>query len=96
MPHSSSLHRPPGRPAGGRSIDDAFYSLAPWRRFREWYLARHPLCADPLSRHTGEYAPATDVDHITPRRERPDLSYSEGNCQALCHSCHAAKTQRGA
>jgi 5-methylcytosine-specific restriction protein A len=37
-------------------------------------------------------APATDVDHITPKRlgGRDDMA----NLQALCHSCHTRKTMR--
>jgi len=70
--------------------------MAPWRRYREWFLARHPLCCDPYSRHAGLYEAATDVDHIIPRRERPDLAFMEENCQGLCHACHSVKTRRGA
>lgn len=95
MPFSSPLHKPHGRPSG-RTINDAFYSMAPWRRFREWFLARHPLCCDPWGKHHGAFELATDVDHIIPRRERPELTFTELNCQALCHGCHSIKTRRGA
>lgn len=46
-----------------------------WQRFREWYLARHPLCE-----HCGDLA--TDIDHITPLANG-GAHYSEANSQAV-------------
>lgn len=34
-----------------------------------------------------------EIDHIEPVKTRPDLSYSLGNLQTLCGSCHARKTR---
>jgi len=34
-----------------------------------------------------------EVDHIKPVRTHPDLSYTPGNLQALCPSCHTRKTR---
>ncbi len=34
-----------------------------------------------------------EVDHIKPVRTHPDLSYTPGNLQALCPSCHTKKTR---
>lgn len=34
-----------------------------------------------------------EIDHIEPVRDRPDLSYSLGNLQALCGRCHSRKTR---
>jgi 5-methylcytosine-specific restriction enzyme A len=62
-----------------------------WQRIRVRYLRQHPLCVACGSR--GIVTPATDVDHIVAkRRGGPD---NESNLQALCHSCHSAKTARG-
>lgn len=33
-----------------------------------------------------------ECDHIEPVRKRPDLAYDPANLQALCPSCHSAKT----
>jgi 5-methylcytosine-specific restriction protein A len=52
--------------------------------FRRRYLAAHPECA-----RCG--APATDVDHFTPRAEGGTDDPS--NAQALCQPCHQAKTR---
>lgn len=56
-----------------------------WRKLRYAYLSAHPLCVQ-----CG--APATDVDHILPRRQGG--SDEKENLQALCHGCHAKKTLR--
>jgi 5-methylcytosine-specific restriction enzyme A len=34
-----------------------------------------------------------EIDHIKPVRDCPELSYDIDNCQALCVSCHSAKTR---
>ena len=33
-----------------------------------------------------------NVDHIIPRRQRPDLALSSSNLTSLCHACHSYKT----
>lgn len=63
-----------------------------WQKFREAYIAEHPLCMDCLDR--GIIEPTTDVHHIRKLRdggERLDAA----NCRALCHRCHAIRTARG-
>ena len=58
-----------------------------WERLRRLVLARDPIC-----RICGQ-APATEVDHIVPkRRGGPD---SMENLQGLCKPCHSRKTARG-
>lgn len=73
---------------------DPFYTGRRWRRFRAWFLARNPLCVDPFGHHRqdGVTVRSFHVDHIVPRRQRPDLSFDEANCQGLCASCHSRKT----
>ena len=56
-----------------------------WQHLRHWFLKRHPICEWP-----GCTLPATDVDHIKPKR-RGGLDASE-NLQALCHAHHSVKT----
>ena len=65
-----------------------------WKKLRELVLKEQPLCADPYSRHAndGRAVAATQVDHIKPLAERPDLVYVRSNLQGLCTSCHAQKT----
>ena len=65
---------------------------AQWRKARTMFLAEHPLCVDPYGDHArqGQVVPATDVDHILPRRQGG--SNDASNLQALCHVCHSKKT----
>lgn len=77
-----------------------------WRKARDTFLARHPLCA---ACSTDERpVPARDVDHIVPHRlsealdsgdhERialaQSLFWNSGNWQGLCQRCHSKKTAR--
>lgn len=63
-----------------------------WQALRALVLARQPLCVDPFLVHPGRVVPATQVDHITPIAERPDLAFVLENLQPLCVPCHAQKT----
>ena len=59
-----------------------------WRRYRKAFLARHPVCVvcHDVAKH---------VDHIQPVSGPDDLLFWESsNHQALCASCHNAKTMR--
>ena len=74
----------------GRSAQ-AFYWSRSWRRARLAYLSAHPLCM--MCQRQGQIVAATEVDHITPIAAGGD-PWSESNWQALCKSCHSAKTMR--
>jgi 5-methylcytosine-specific restriction enzyme A len=58
-----------------------------WRVLRDSYLGVHPFCEAP-----GCFSAATEVDHIVPIRSDPARRLDPTNLQALCHSCHVAKT----
>lgn len=77
-----------------RTPGESLYGTARWKRFRRMFLSRNPLCCDPDARHPGRTVAAVDVDHIIPWREDPQrLTFNALNCQALCKSCHSAKTR---
>jgi 5-methylcytosine-specific restriction protein A len=78
-------HRPPAAP----KATDPFYLRPAWRRFRNWYLANHPMCA--LCGGYGDAVPAVIVDHVVELKDG-GAPYDEGNVQALCLSCHNKKT----
>ena len=79
------------KPKVQRRTDDKFYHTTTWRKFRQMFLFEHPLCTHCHTK--GKITPATEVDHITPIAEGGDR-LDEGNCQALCHSCHSRKTMK--
>jgi 5-methylcytosine-specific restriction endonuclease McrA len=56
-------------------------------------LRQFPLCADPYQTHAerGEIMAATQLDHIQPIKDRPDLVYNPANLAPLCGRCHARK-----
>lgn len=99
MPYRAPVHRPHPLPEElaapvhrheARGSSSARGYGARWRRLRAMVLSQEPLCRACLER--GATTPATDVDHIRPRRlggtDRRD------NLQALCHACHSSKTGR--
>jgi 5-methylcytosine-specific restriction protein A len=65
----------------------------PWRKARQAYLRRNPLCVLHLA--AGRTEAATEVDHIIPHRGDMELFWDRDNWQALCKSCHDRKTGRG-
>ena len=61
------------------------YTDQRWRRLRARFLQHHPDCE-----HCGK--PASQVDHIIPRREGGSDHWS--NLRPLCSSCHSRRTAR--
>lgn len=105
MPEAIGWHRPSAgrkRPRRSRASREKerervkkycqWYAKANWRKLRAWVLNRDPLCR--LCLEEGIVREATEVDHIIPRRERPDLSFDLDNLQALCKPHHSQKTAR--
>lgn len=68
----------------------ALYKTARWVRRRKAFLADHPLCVECAVR--GLTKLATTPDHRLPHRGDETLFWDETNWQALCASCHSAKT----
>jgi 5-methylcytosine-specific restriction protein A len=63
---------------------------AAWRRIRDAFLARHPLCV--ACQREGRNTAATDVDHILPLRRGG--THDPRNLQPLCRPHHSSKTAR--
>jgi len=57
-----------------------------WRTLSERYRANNPLCEDCLGE--GRVTPASEVHHIVPISEAPELRLEVGNLVALCQTCH--------
>lgn len=75
-----------------QSADKRGYNAA-WRRAREIYLARNPLCV--MCAREGRLTPATVVDHIIPHRGDSELFWNTANWQSLCKKHHDEKTGSG-
>ena len=65
---------------------DAFYHSSAWRIMREVVLSEQPFCV--YCDQMGYTEPATVVDHIVRRRDRPDLALERSNLQGLCKYHH--------
>ena len=55
-----------------------------WRKIRDLYFSKHPLCEDCLER--GFHVPADEVHHKIPVDEGG--THAESNLRSLCQSCH--------
>lgn len=62
-----------------------------WRKFRDGFLRRHPLCVHCVEQ--GITTAATVVDHIIPHKGDTVLFWQKGNHQPLCKACHDRKTR---
>ena len=69
---------------------DPFYLSVRWRRFRAWYLGKHPLC-EQCEREGRGAVPAVMVDHIVEIEDGGALTEEE-NAMSLCWKCHGIKT----
>jgi hypothetical protein len=98
MPNRIPTYRP-SRPPGldrhrqyNRQGRDAtllqLYSTARWRRFRAYIRAIRMLCE--RCKPEGRVVEGVHVHHVIDPRNRPDLTYDEGNVELLCHSCHSS------
>jgi len=70
-----------------------FYQSRPWRAVRLLALQRdHYLCQECLKRK--RFKTATEVHHIRPLEEFPELGLELSNLQSLCWDCHEATKHR--
>lgn len=57
---------------------------------RRWFLEDNPYCQYCLRDNV--HRAATEMDHIIPAWQRPDLFWEESNWQGLCAPCHKVKS----
>ena len=68
---------------------NSFYSSAKWRKFREIYLKKHPLCIH--CKRIDITMRATVIDHVKPIKQGGD-PFDESNLQPLCMIHHNKKS----
>lgn len=73
---------------------DKFLNSPEWIALRNHKIEETPWCEE-CDRQGKGFVPGIDVDHIIPRKERPDLSLEKSNLQTLCLKCHCRKTRSG-
>ena len=88
MPHKPRTHRPfpqakrtDNRPSAAERGYDAT-----WNRLRKEKLAENPLCE--VCEAKGLITPATEVHHIKPVRDYPELRLDMNNLMSTCTPCH--------
>src|SRR5579864_6363920 len=59
-----------------------------WRRLRAFKLSIDPFCQIRLKGCHGRIA--TEVHHVIPIRQRPDLRFEWSNLISSCKPCHSA------
>jgi len=63
-----------------------------WRKARETYLRRNPLCV--YCQKEGRIEVATVVDHKIPHKGDQKLFWDRDNWQPLCKACHDSVKRR--
>ncbi len=86
----------PSKWSGDMIASADFLRTPHWKRARYDALlandGRCELCA--RSKHQLGPGRYLNVDHVEPRRARPDLALDVGNLQVLCPDCNAGKGNR--
>lgn len=73
----------------GKGKSREFLASRAWAIVRARHLRAHPNCS-----WCGARGPkGMTVDHVIPRRLRPDLACDPGNLQSLCGPCHGSAKQ---
>jgi 5-methylcytosine-specific restriction endonuclease McrA len=91
----SFKYQPGKSPEKSTLKKQGFYHTPAWRRLRVVALQRdHYQCQHCLRRSV--IRTATEVHHIKPLEEYPDLALDLDNLDSLCRSCHEDTKTRGA
>ena len=83
------MHKPKQDDTYRPSAHKRGYNTA-WRRYRQAFLIKSPLCVECDKR--GQIREATVVDHIIPHKGDMKLFWDKDNHQPMCKRCHNIKT----
>jgi 5-methylcytosine-specific restriction protein A len=97
MPNRAPSHRCKPEKAAGvvyerRASASARGYDRTWQRLRLMVLAAEPLCRHCAA--AGRATTATEVHHVIPIRDRPDMRLNRSNLVPLCKPCHSVETER--
>lgn len=67
-----------------------FYGTVRWSKKRRSILQRDKYQCQDCKRY-GRLTEATEVHHIKPFDEYPELAFDNSNLVSLCHACHNAR-----
>lgn len=59
-----------------------------WQTVRRNFRIANPVCCDPFKEHIHGPEGTSDIHHVIPLIERPDLAYTDSNLRPLCRPCH--------
>ena len=83
-----------GSPQKDTFKERGFYQSRAWRQIREVALQRdHYLCQNCL--RNNRLTRATEVHHIQPLEDHPELGLELANLQSLCWDCHEQTKDHG-
>ena len=83
--------RKPRRISESKSLSDKFLLSYEWRRLRYSVICKYKSCCMACGRSPNKDGITLHVDHIQPRKLRPDLALDPDNLQVLCHECNHGK-----
>ena len=69
------------------------HSDSKWKRLSQAKRAANPLCE--ICEKDGYVVPATEVHHIKPVCDYPDLKYEWTNLVSICRTCHQNEHKSG-
>ena len=69
-----------------------FYSSSTWKKIRDRYIKKNPLCE--ICKEKGLSEVADEVDHIVRIKVNWSKRFNSKNLQSLCHKCHMKKSAK--
>ena len=82
--------RPERKETDMRKLRQQAYQNPTWRKLRDTYIHKHPICEECLKQ--GKVTPATDVHHMISPFQHGEIKYNllldYDNLMALCKDCH--------
>lgn len=101
MPQINKIERKkknqaPRKETDMRKLRQTAYQNKEWRKLREVYMHKHPICADCLAK--GKVTPAEDIHHAKSPFINGEVNWGllldPDNLVSLCKQCHSERHNR--